>query len=160
MKDGETFIGLYARNCEVKRIDKSEAADFLNSCHNLGYTDCRYNYGIFLEHKGRSPFETGTMVAAAGFSNARNWNKNGKIIKSYEWVRYASLPGTRVLGGMGKVLKAFIEEVGPDDIMSYADISWSDGSVYKKLGFKEEGIKQFPNGGRSMKFRMKLVDYE
>ena len=39
---------------------------------------------------------------------------------------------------MGKLLKAFIKEVQPDDIMSYADLEWSEGNVYKTLGFQEE----------------------
>ena len=61
---------------------------------------------------------------------------------------------------MGKLLKAFIEEVRPDDVMSYADASWSDGDVYRKLGFTEEGTKIFPGGGKSLKFRLKLTEYE
>jgi len=160
MKDGERFIRIYARNCIVKRIGKNEAAGFIDSCHNLKYTACRYHYGIFVLKQGHAPFPGGTMVAAAGFSNARSWKKDGRSIRSYEWVRYASLPGTRVLGGMGKILNSFIEDVKPDDIMSYADTAWSDGSVYKKLGFKEEGVKTFDNGGTSRKFRLKLVEYE
>ena len=36
---------------------------------------------------------------------------------------------------MGKVLKTFIKEVGPDDIMTYADLEWSEGGVYEQLGF-------------------------
>jgi hypothetical protein len=39
---------------------------------------------------------------------------------------------------MGKLLKTFILEVQPDDIMSYADLEWSQGDVYKTLGFNEE----------------------
>ena len=42
---------------------------------------------------------------------------------------------------MGKLLKAFIEEVRPDDIMSYADLEWSEGDVYRQLGFTLEGRK-------------------
>lgn len=61
---------------------------------------------------------------------------------------------------MGKLLKAFIGDVRPDDVMSYADASWSDGDVYRKLGFSQEEDKVFPNGGRSLKFRLKLTEYE
>ena len=61
---------------------------------------------------------------------------------------------------MGKLLKAFIKDVRPDDVMSYADASWSSGDVYRKLGFKEEGAKIFPDGGKSLKFRLKLTEYE
>jgi len=37
---------------------------------------------------------------------------------------------------MGKLLKYFIDKHSPDEIMSYADKDWSDGNVYRKLGFK------------------------
>ena len=63
------------------------------------------------------------------------------MIKSYEWTRYASLPGVRINGGMGKMLKAFIKDVQPDDIMSYADLEWSEGAVYEQLDFNLEGQK-------------------
>ena len=39
------------------------------------------------------------------------------------------------------MLKTFIKEVQPDDIMSYADLEWSAGEVYKQLGFELEGHK-------------------
>ena len=40
------------------------------------------------------------------------------------------------------MLKAFIEDVGPDDVMSYADLEWSRGDVYRQLGFVLEGQKK------------------
>jgi hypothetical protein len=80
-------------------------------------------------------------VAVATFSNARKWQKGKKVIRSYEWTRYASLPGVRINGGMGKALKAFIKDIQPDDIMSYADLEWSEGAVYEQLGFELEGHK-------------------
>jgi hypothetical protein len=58
---------------------------------------------------------------------------------------------------MGKLLKAFIDEMHPDDIMSYADASWSNGDAYRKLGFTEEPPKTFPDGKVSLKFRLKLT---
>ena len=41
---------------------------------------------------------------------------------------------------MGKSLNAFIAETAPDDIMSYADLEWSDGRVYETLGFAFENV--------------------
>ena len=181
---------VYARNCEVRRIEKAEAADFLHRTHSYGDAACRYRYGLFLKrHTGHLAMEIacipGQLVAVATFSNARKWIKGDKTIRSYEWTRYASLPGIRVNGGMGKLLKAFIEEVRPDDIMSYADLEWSEGAVYEQLGFIREGHKSpvcfriptstwersinltpsgaderfFMNYG-SAKYRMKLTEYE
>ena len=160
----ELFSPAYARNCEVRRIDKAEAKAFLSLNHSYGYAACRYCYGLFLKrHTGHIAEETryldsipparddkeaareshiGKMIAVATFSNARKWVKDGKEIRSYEWTRYASLPEMRVSGGMGKLLKAFIKDVQPDDIMSYADLEWSEGEVYAALGFKAEMEKE------------------
>lgn len=189
----ELFTPIYARNCEIRRIDKIVAKDFLNSNHSYGHASCRYCYGLFLKRHtgfmaGSVSISPGTLVAVATFSNARKWSKESKTILSYEWTRYASLPEVRLNGGMGKMLKHFIEEVGPDDIMSYADLEWSKGDVYMRLGFRKEGKKEavlfavddnwvripakkvipdgtdadyryFQNFG-SNKFRLKLTDYQ
>lgn len=153
----EVHSQAYARNCEVRRIDKEAARKFLEDNHAYGYALCKYQYGLFLKrhtgHIARQMCErgkvdgsvpndnVGELIAVATFSKARKWIKDGKEIRSYEWVRSASLPGMRVSGGMGKLLRAFIKDVQPDDIMSYADLEWSEGEVYKALGFMEESLK-------------------
>ena len=141
----ESFIPMYARNCEVRKIDKETAKSFLDENHSYGDAACRYRYGLYLKRytgkRGEGGIHPGTLVAVATFSNARKWQKGEKVIRSYEWTRYASLPGVRINGGMGKVLKAFIKDVQPDDIMSYADLEWSEGAVYEQLGFELEGHK-------------------
>jgi hypothetical protein len=141
-------VQVYARNCEVRRIEKKEAAAFLAEHHSYGNASCRYHYGMFLKrHTGHNADagvcwpEPGTLVAVAQFSNARKWIKGEKEIRSYEWTRYASLSGVRISGGMGRMLKTFIEDVKPDDIMSYADLEWSWGEAYSQLGFTLEGQK-------------------
>lgn len=209
----EVFSQAYARNCEVRRIEKAEVQEFLNKNHSYGDAACKYRYGLFLKRhtghiaqemrslgyvqdgkkeapddNGNILYEKGLLIAVATFSNARKWIKDGQEIRSYEWTRYASLPDLRVSGGMGKMLKAFIKEVRPDDIMSYADLEWSEGEVYERLGFMAEIRKEpvtfvidpqswerrairkspdklgmtgnlfFRNFG-SRKFRMKLTEY-
>ncbi|MCM1178310.1 MAG: hypothetical protein NC308_04750 [Clostridium sp.] len=140
------FSSVFARNCEARRIDRKTAKEFMSANHSYGNAKSRYCYGLFIKRYPGSemsakehPIPTGTMIAAAEFSNARRWQKGDNVISSYEWVRYASLPGVRVTGGMGKLLKKFIREVSPDDIMSYADMEWSDGDVYRQLGFTRDG---------------------
>ena len=115
-------------------MDKGTADAFMAENHSYGSAACRYRYGLFLKDSDR-------LVAVATFSNARKWQKEDKVIRSYEWTRYASLPDVRVSGGMGRLLKAFIKDVKPDDIMSYADLEWSEGGVYEQLGFTLEGQK-------------------
>ena len=111
-------------------------------------TSCRYCYGLFVRRctgAGEAGLPVGTLVAVAGFSGARRWNKDGVVVSSYEWVRYASLAGYRVVGGMGKLLGHFVSEVHPDDVMSYSDPGSADGGgVYRKLGFESEGTVSKP----------------
>lgn len=189
----EIFTQIYARNCEVRKIDKNTASEFLKSNHSYGDASCRYRYGLYLKrHTGHNAgsvsVEPGCLVAVAAFSNGRKWIKGDRTIRSYEWTRYASLPGVRLSGGMGRLLKAFIDDVQPDDIMTYADLEWSEGKVYEALGFTLEGRKDavtfvvdtkewkrfpvrpgmkhneaqqayFRNFG-SNKYRLKLTEYE
>lgn len=146
------FQQVYARNCEVRRIDKPTAAAFLQKAHSYGDASCRYRYGLFLKrltgekstiaaHQA-SLCTTGDLVAVAEFSAPRRWKKGGATVSSYEWVRYASIPGVRVVGGMGKLLKHFVEEQHPDDVMTYADLEWSSGEAYRQLGFVEESRRE------------------
>lgn len=140
----EVFSQAYARNCELRKIDKATARGFLMENHSYGHAACRHCYGLFLKRytgHAAGTLAPGTLVAVATFSNARKWLKGGKTISSYEWTRYASLPDLRLSGGMGKMLKGFIRDVRPDDIMTYADLEWSAGDVYRTLGFEPEGAK-------------------
>ena len=141
------FTPVFARNCEVRRISRPEADSFLEMAHSYGGAASRYCYGLFIKNIRNRNIRYGmeipedSPVAVAEFSNARRWIKGDRKIRSYEWIRYASLPGMRISGGMGKILKHFISNIAPDDIMSYADLEWSDGSVYRQLGFSEDGFK-------------------
>lgn len=146
------FRSIYARNCEVRRIKALEAAPFLESCHSYGYAKCAYYYGLFARGEGDAEREMDTgeiidagLVAVSAFSEPRRMMRyigdQGLMMDSYEWVRYASLPDCRIAGGMGKMLKAFIDEVHPVDVMSYADLEWSDGEVYRRLGFEMVGVR-------------------
>ena len=101
------FRSIYARDCEIRKISRVEADNFLYTNHSYGGAKCKYCYGIFLkrvrpkDYPSEFSFEklqSGTLIAAAEFSNARRWNKGGKIIRSYEWIRYASLPELRISG--------------------------------------------------------------
>ena len=217
MSGPEKFHSVFARNCEIRRIDRELAASFLNACHLYGDCAAAYRYGLFVSRspggakgaavgsaegsaegvavgcaegcaggcsegcvsegaeggamgaavgcaEGRQTYPVGTLVAVASFSKARRWSKKGengeqKTICSYEWLRYASLPELRVLGGMGRILARFIEDFHPDDIMSYVPLRHFSGEVYESLGFVSEGVKVFENGEQSRKYRLKLKEY-
>lgn len=126
------FRSVFARNCRIERMDTPTANDFLNRYHTYGAARSKYRYGLFCREE---------LVAVASFSSGRPMLREDKVVDSYEWVRYASLPDTRVAGGMGKILDAFCADIHPEEIMSYADLEWSDGSVYRTLGFSQAGFR-------------------
>ncbi len=143
LSHARVFTQVYARNCELRRIDKPTAAAFLRTSHDYADALCRYRYGLFLKHlTGEKQYgcahilEPGTLVAVAEFSNLRNLDLDGTRSRSCQWIRYASLPGIRVEGGMGKVLGGLLKDADPDDVMTYADLEWSDGGAYRALGFE------------------------
>lgn len=164
------FRQVYARNCSVRRIDRAVAAAFLAEAHSYGDALSRFRYGLFVDRatgekdssvvslpqndndvilkykgvilSGAKDLPAGTLVAVAEFSKARRRVIDGESVRTFEWVRYASLPGVRVEGGMGKVLAAFVSDAGPEDVMSYADLEWSDGRAYRELGFRCEAERE------------------
>lgn len=86
--------------------------------------------------------QTPGMVAVATFSDGR-LREDGTV--SYEWVRYACVRGVSVVGGMGRLLDAFVATVGdgtPVEVMTYADLEWYDGASYRKLGFRPCGLRE------------------
>lgn len=141
------FDSVFARKCRLisDREIKSDSVlikrvrEFLERYHSYGDAKCKYRYA--LEYGGK-------IVAAATFSFGRKISRDmadGAIVyDSYEWIRYASLPGCRIAGGMGRILKAFVSDLEEEgvphiEIMSYSDNEWSCGAVYTTLGFERAG---------------------
>jgi hypothetical protein len=143
-----TFTRLHARHCIIKRIDKPTADKFLEINHLQDTVNAKLKYGLFLKPQYIERFSLVVcgdkdsnvlkpkLIAVATFSGGRTMKVGERMgNRSYELIRFASLKGYVVVGGMNKLLKKFNEEHEPDDIMSYADRDWSDGRSYDKLGF-------------------------
>ncbi|WP_353720072.1 hypothetical protein [Dyadobacter sp. 676] len=137
-----------ARLTQVRRIDTATASAFLEGSHLNGSTASKFRYGLFLPERYYRILPHGFamekpagewMVAVATFSHARIFGQSDRPFRSHELIRFASLPGTNVVGALDKLLNAFIREKLPDDIMTYADLEWSDGRSYRQLGFEKKG---------------------
>lgn len=137
-----------ARLTLARRIDNATTAQFLDANHLNGNTMSKFRYGLFLPKRyyrvlpDDFVFDASAdelLVAVATYSNARIFEQNGEPFRSHELIRFASLLNTNVVGALDKLLNAFIREKMPDDIMTYADLEWSDGRSYKRLGFEERG---------------------
>ena len=136
------FKRLNARHCFVERLDKPTSNKFLNDNHLQGAVSAKFKYGLFLKQQYTEKYLANNstlpqLIAVATFSGGRlmkEGSRNGQ--RSYELIRFASLQGYAVMGGINKLLKAFELEHNPDDIMSYTDRDWSYGRSYEILGFE------------------------
>ena len=55
--------------------------------------------------------------------------------KSSELIRFCNLSGSRVVGGLTKLINEFQKLHQLDELMTYCDLEWSNGLNFEKLGF-------------------------
>lgn len=119
---GLTPYKIQARKCLVKEIDSKLANKFIEKYHIQGSSKSSVNLGLFYKDR---------LCAVMTFSKSR-------FNKKYDWelLRYCTLSNFNVIGGAGKLLSYFRKNYS-GSIITYADKRWSDGNLYKQLGFKE-----------------------
>jgi hypothetical protein len=113
---------LFARKCIIKEIKTDDAKDFLNTNHINGYVGSTIKIGLFFDN---------LLVHVMTFSKSRYRSQD-----TFEIIRSASKLNTRVIGAVSKCVKYFLTNfmnVG-DSLMTYADLSISDGESYAKSG--------------------------
>ena len=115
-----------ARKCRIMEVSPKTSRDFLNENHVQGYANASHNYGLYFN---------GELVSLMTFGR-RRINLGGKNTDGmFELVRFCNKLNTSVIGGASRLLATFIKEHDPKEIISYSDIRWSDGNMYRKLGF-------------------------
>lgn len=128
---------IYGRKCQVKEISPLEKNDFLAVNHIQGADKSKINLGLFYDDE---------LVAVMTFSTntvSRNTRlKEGEI----ELSRYATLLGSNVIGGFGRLIKYFWEHFDYQCIYTYADRRYTNrnSNIYLKNNFKEIAISS-PN---------------
>ena len=113
---------IYARKCIIKELEYKEVKDFLNTNHLQGTCPSKINLGLFYN---------GELVEVMTFGKPR-FNKK----YDYELLRLCTKKYSNVIGGASKLLKYFKEKYN-GSIISYANRRFSNGNIYKQLGFKE-----------------------
>jgi len=118
---------IYARNCEIRVVDKSEEKSFLNSNHIQGFVGSSISYGLYRKDELISIMTFGGLRKSLGYNS-----KEG----SYEMLRFCNKLNYNVVGGASKLFKHFVKINNPKEIISYSDNRYFDGSLYGKLGFE------------------------
>jgi len=124
---------IYGRKCEIKEISSTEAKCFFDETHLDGGIYARINLGLFYN---------GKIVAAMSFGKSRFNKKHEK--NEWELYRYSTSLYTTVIGGASKLLNFFVKKYTNtgDIIVSFSNNDYSDGGLYKKLGFEFAGYSE------------------
>lgn len=113
---------IYARNCRVDFITSKDANKFLRKNHLQGSGRSNVRIGLFLDAE---------LVSVMTFSK----NNISRKVNEWEINRFCSKIDSNVVGGASKMFKHFIKNHSPETVISYADSRWSDGELYRTMGF-------------------------
>lgn len=119
---------IYARNCEVREIsDNRIVRDFLDKNHVQGFVGSKHKIGLF---------ENDRLVSIMTFGGLRKVFNQKSEGGKFELLRFCNVLNTTVVGGATKMIQFFIRNHNPSEIISYCDVSRSNGNVYRKMGFE------------------------
>lgn len=113
---------IHARKCEIRTIDSSTASRFCENNHIQGKGRSNARYGLY---------HNGELVSIMTFSKSNLSRK----VADWELNRFCSKLNTNVVGGASRLFAAFVREHDPSTIITYADSRWSQGDMYRRLGF-------------------------
>jgi len=121
---GKTEKRIFARNCYVREVSLKESKDFLKANHIQGSVNSVVKLGLYYEND---------LVSLMTFDHfeGRKKMEHG----SWNLSRFCNKIGITVAGGASKLFSYFIKNYDVKRVVSYADLDWSVGSLYYKLGF-------------------------
>lgn len=118
---------IFARSCQVMKVDRKAASEFLREYHLMNDTVSASQLGLFYKEE---------LISLATFSKGRKMDRLPSDKRSYELIRFCTKSGITVTGGLSRLVKHFCREKEAGDIMSYVDKQLSGGDAYTKAGFK------------------------
>lgn len=122
---------IYARNTIVKEVSSKDASKFLEDNHIQGKVNSSIRIGLYYKEE---------LISLMTFSGLRkNLGQSAKN-NHYELLRFCNKINTTIVGGASKLISHFEKKYTPEEIISYADIRWSEGNLYEVLDFIKVSI--------------------
>ena len=122
------LVKINARDCICKKITNDESCNFLDKYHLQKSIITPINYGLFYNND---------LVQVMTFGIDRFGSQARNIKYEYEMVRECSKSNYQIRGGKSKLLKYFIKDYNPCNIISYCSKELGfDGHSYFACGFK------------------------
>jgi hypothetical protein len=124
----EAMLGLAprydARKLRLGICAPTEGVAFLNHTHIQGSGRANLYYGLW---------EGEELRAVASFGKARTGAMTTADTGEWEVIRYASTGIVR--GGFSRLFRKFVADINPTSVISYCDLRYGNGRVYKASGF-------------------------
>lgn len=116
---GKSERRIFARKCEIREVKQQEASNFLkdNNIQDCCY-EVKHNIGLYYQNE---------LVSLITFCEEQN--------RTVVLNDYCTKLNTVVIGGASKLLKYFIRKEHPHKLYTLVDKRWSNGNLWKKLGF-------------------------
>jgi hypothetical protein len=108
----------------VKLIPNNIKDSFLEENHLQGKDISAIRIGLYNKINNK-------LYSIVTFTKSR-FDKNYE----YELGRYCTLKDHTIVGGFNKLLKYFIINYNPKNILTYSDADYNTGDIYLKNGFK------------------------
>jgi len=118
-------VVIQARKCLVELCSPSEARQFMEDNHLQGSTGSSIRYKLVHAEKTIAVLTLGSPT-----------RKHTAHVGTLELKRLAFKTGTKIIGGASRLFKAAVSNLGADaKVLSYCDLRYGTGEVYKALGF-------------------------
>ncbi|MHA8060970.1 hypothetical protein PQG22_06815 [Aquirufa beregesia] len=136
---------IFARDLRGVNISKEIADHFLEKEHLLGKVQAKRYIGLVVPPHRQfrnitSDYFIGDqkLVGVAAFAKPMLMKEPGLEGQlSGELIRFCSILGTRIVGGLSKVIQYYHKEEKVNNIMTYIDLEWNRGEGYQSIGFQE-----------------------
>lgn len=117
----QNSIKIGARECQIKKVSTLDKNIFLNLNHLQGEDNSSIAFGLYHNE---------LLVSLATFSKPR-FNKN----YNFELVRFCNKCDLTIAGGFSRLINHFEKNYNPKSLITYADLRYSDGNLYRHNGF-------------------------
>jgi hypothetical protein len=139
-----------ASKLTIKHVDSKTEREFLNANHKQGAILSSVAIGLF---------DGDELIQIETFGQPRIEIQSKNIQHQWELLRECSKKGCQVHGGKSRILKHFIEEYHPVNILSYCSLTEGfDGHSYAACGFtklSESGSYHYEyQGQKILRYRM------
>lgn len=119
---------IFARNCEIRQIDSTEANIFLEDNHIQGKCNANFRVGLYLKDE---------LVAVQCYQAP---NQGGTSRSSWLLARTAFKRGAQVIGGISRMFRFFVDCVNPEKVIDYTDRRLFIASGHHHMGFARQGV--------------------